>query len=91
MTDKKTVWFPAKKTGIGWEKPTAWQGWLVQISYLCVVGLISYLVDPKEELTRWAIMVSLSTLILLSIYYLKGEAPNWKLKRIDKEKRRWFK
>ncbi|WOD08164.1 hypothetical protein [Marinomonas sp. GJ51-6] len=91
MTDKKAVWFPAKKNGFGWSRPTAWQGWFVQMFYLFSVGLISFFVDPKEELSTWLILVSISTVTLLVVYYVKGEAPNWKWKTIDKEKRRLFK
>jgi hypothetical protein len=91
MTDKKTVWFPAKKNGWGWGKPTAWQGWFVQMLYLFTVGFISFSVDPKIELLKWILLVSISTLILLVVYYVKGDAPSWKWKPIEKEKRRLFK
>ena len=43
--------------------------------------------DPKMELLKSA--VSVSTLILIACYYWKGEAPNWKWKTIEKDKRKW--
>lgn len=86
MLDKKAIWFPAKKTGIGWAKPTVWQGWFVQVSYLLSLVLISYTVDPKVELLTWSLWASFSTSVLIVIYYVKGEAPNWTLKPIDKDK-----
>ncbi|MDB4837953.1 hypothetical protein OAH87_05730 [Marinomonas sp.] len=89
MADTKVIWFPAKETGLGWAKPTVWQGWFVQMSYLFSLGLISYLVDPKVELLAWGIWASLSTLVLIIVYCLKGEKPNWKLKPIDKDKRKF--
>lgn len=91
MTDKKTVWFPAKKNGLGWGRPTVWQGGVVQLLYLLSVGLISFLVDPKEALSRWLVLVSIATVVLFIVYFVKGEAPSWKLKKIEKEKRRLFK
>jgi hypothetical protein len=89
MTDKNTAWFPAKENGLGWGRPTAWQGWFVQMFYLFSVGFISFWVDPKVELLEWILLVSVSTSILLAIYYIKGESPNWKWKQIEKSKKRF--
>ncbi|KZN14554.1 hypothetical protein [Marinomonas sp. TW1] len=90
MKNKET-WFPAKENGLGWGKPTTWQGWLVLSLYLFVLCLISILVDPKEALMAWAFWVACDTFVLLLICYLKGESPSWKWKPIEKEKRKWFK
>jgi hypothetical protein len=30
-------WFPAKRYGWGWGLPSAWQGWVVLISYFALV------------------------------------------------------
>lgn len=91
MTDKKkTIWFPAKKNGWGWGRPNTWQGWAVLVAYLLTVVFISIANDPKSELLKWAVSVVISTLILIGFYYWKGEAPNWKWKTIDKEKRKWY-
>jgi hypothetical protein len=91
MTNKKkAVWFPAKKNGWGWGRPNTWQGWTVLALYLLTVVIISIVNDPKAELLKWAVSVVISTLILIGFYYWKGEAPNWKWKTIDKEKRKWY-
>ncbi|RBP83618.1 hypothetical protein EBI01_07745 [Marinomonas rhizomae] len=90
MTDKKKiVWFPAKKNGWGWSKPSSWQGWTVLALYLLTVIIISIVNDPKAELFKWAVSVAISTFILIACYCWKGEAPNWKWKTIEKEKRKW--
>ncbi|NLQ16664.1 hypothetical protein HGG82_03365 [Marinomonas sp. M1K-6] len=91
MTDKKTVWFPAKENGWGWGKPNTWQGWLVLVLYIATVAVVSLTVDPKVELLKWAVIVSVSTLVLLLVYLWKGDAPNWKWKPIEKDKRKWYK
>ncbi len=84
MAEKKTIWFPAKENGVGWGKATVWQGWFVQMLYLIALGLISFLVDPKIELVKWLICVSIATLALFVVYYVKGEAPSRNWKRIEK-------
>ena len=36
---KIKYWFPAKRVGLGWGSPIAWQGWLtLGIAMLIVVG-----------------------------------------------------
>lgn len=90
MSDKK-YWFPAKENGFGWGKPTTWQGWSVLLTYLTAVFLISVLIDPKQALVEWFAWVAISTSVLLIVCYVKGEAPSWKWKPIEKEKRKWFK
>ncbi|SBS27551.1 hypothetical protein MSP8887_00675 [Marinomonas spartinae] len=87
----KNTWFPAKKNGWGWGKPTAWQGWAVLVVYFAVIGVISVSYDPKVTLKEWGVGVGVATVILLLIYWLKGEPPSWTWKRIDKKKKRLFK
>ena len=36
------LWFKAKKYGYGWY-PATWQGWLVILVYLTILGLLIYL------------------------------------------------
>jgi uncharacterized BrkB/YihY/UPF0761 family membrane protein len=54
-----------------------------------MVVVISIVNDPKTELLKWAVSMVISTLILIACYYWKGEAPNWKWKTIEKDKRKW--
>jgi hypothetical protein len=37
MKKNKKIWFPAKKYGVGWGLPLAWQGWAVLIGYVVLV------------------------------------------------------
>ncbi|MCB5160831.1 hypothetical protein [Marinomonas algarum] len=87
----KLVWFPAKKNGWGWGKPCTWQGWLVMLIYLASIILFSVAIDPKVDLLPWSIAIGTSTLLLITMYVWKGDAPNWQWKTIDKKKRRLFK
>ena len=66
-------WFPAKKKGIGWGLPSAWQGWLT-LAAVTVVVIGGYLVleHPAQD-DIYAIVVVVATLLLLVICWLKGE------------------
>ncbi|WCN08635.1 hypothetical protein [Marinomonas mediterranea] len=86
----KNVWFPAKKNGWGWQAPTCWQGWAVLAVYLALFILLTSLIHPKEALVNWAISSVALTTGLLFVIRVKGEAPNWKWKKIEKEKRSLF-
>lgn len=70
----KTIWFKRKRYGWGWY-PVGWKGWSVITAYLAVVGVGSFLFE--NEATRLSILLFVSTVFLVAISYLKGEAPKW--------------
>ncbi|TDO99463.1 hypothetical protein [Marinomonas balearica] len=84
------VWFPAKKNGWGWQAPTCWQGRAVLVVYFVFFILLTSLIHPKENLEAWVICTVVLTSIVLGVIRLKGDAPNWKWKKIEKEKRSLF-
>ncbi|MBT4129273.1 MAG: hypothetical protein HOE44_00955 [Candidatus Marinimicrobia bacterium] len=75
--DKK-YWFPAKKVGLGWGLPIAWQGWLVfAIVTGTVVGGYFYFEHPVDD-DIYAMVVLAATAFLLVVCFLKGEPLNRK-------------
>lgn len=58
-------WFAHKRFGIGAGMPISWQGWLLTIFYLVVVGC-SALLLPKSRLAFFALLVP-ATLAFLVI------------------------
>ena len=79
MTNKP--WFRGKKHGKGWGLPTGKEGWLVVISYLLLVFLMTIQLNTKptpNAVGIYAIQVILATILLFVICYASGEKPNWK-------------
>lgn len=75
------LWFKRKRYGWGWY-PSTLEGWLVIGIYLAFTfGTIIYVnsLDITETQVAYTVLVvmSISTLILISISYLKGEPPKW--------------
>jgi hypothetical protein len=71
-------WFPAKRYGWGWGLPSAWQGWVILIAYLVLVlGGIPF-VHVSEGSVLYLAYVSVLTVALVVICWLKGEPPRWR-------------
>ncbi len=74
----KPYWFPAKAYGWGWGLPSAWQGWVVFITYIAVVSILPFVIDPnKNSISFWATLIGASG-ILIGVCYAKGEPPKWR-------------
>lgn len=71
-------WFPAKTYGWGWGPPATWQGWLVLVSYIVVLTLVSVLLPPPKHVVGFSVGLSVATLLVLVICWLKGEPPRWR-------------
>ena len=79
----KRLWFKRKTFGWGWT-PSTWEGWLV----LAVWGVVFYfsLQNLDHEWLKNMLVITLATLILLVISYLKGESPRWQWGKPKSEK-----
>lgn len=85
MSNKKKFWFKRKRYGYGWV-PSTWQGWLVIVLYMFVVGLVSYLVlhDANEspittvDLAFFYGTIIIAVAILLIVTRTKGPKPKWR-------------
>lgn len=80
----KDYWFRNKKYGIGLE-PASWQGWLVTVLYIVIVGLCTLRLTliapemPEEASIRelW-LPIGATTLLFLGILYRTSEKIEWK-------------
>lgn len=75
---KGKYWFPAKRYGWGWGVPSVWQGWVVLLSYLCLVIVgIPCVQVPFGSLIYLVYDLAL-TALLLFVLWLKGEPLRWR-------------
>ncbi|HFD32929.1 MAG TPA: hypothetical protein ENJ28_09530 [Gammaproteobacteria bacterium] len=77
-SNKKTIWFPAKKYGIGWGLPITWQGWLVLLMYvaLSILGTV-YLGNNGYSIFIPFYIILLTSLLIL-VCWKKGEKLSWR-------------
>lgn len=75
---QKEYWFPAKRYGWGWGLPSAWQGWLVLAGYLIAVIALTRLFPPHAQPLPFYSLVTLATIALIFVCWLKGEPPRWR-------------
>jgi hypothetical protein len=80
-TEKK-IWFPAKTYGWGWGLPCCWQGWVVMLSFLLLLGGSALLLLPLHPLI-WEGVVWFLALLLIAICWIKGERPRWRWGKDD--------
>jgi len=68
-TNNPRYWFRAKRYGLGWGLPLAWQGWVFFFAWMLTVPLgIRFLTPPM----RWAFVAAM-VILLLVICYWKGD------------------
>lgn len=76
----KTLWFKRKTYGYGWT-PATWQGWVIVVTYIVLVGLIAnrgkFYTDRADVLGGIVIPIVLLTAALIATSVLKGERPRW--------------
>jgi hypothetical protein len=81
-SERREIWFPAKRYGWGWGPPVAWQGWLVLAGYfLLQIGGAGVLLRQPHTATSviaFTVYVLLLTFALSVICWLKGEKPRWR-------------
>jgi hypothetical protein len=70
-------WFPAKRYGWGWGPPTAWQGWVILLGWICVLIAAALRLMPAHPVTFLLFAVVMAALLTF-ICYLKGEPPRWR-------------
>jgi hypothetical protein len=71
-TDNPRYWFRAKRYGLGWGLPLAWQGWAVIFSWILIVLSGVRFLTPGSKPMRSA-FVGAMVILLLVICYWKGE------------------
>jgi len=71
-SDTPRYWFRAKRYGLGWGLPIAWQGWAVFISWILIFLFgIRFLMMTASPM-RWG-FTAVMVILLLAICYWKGE------------------
>ena len=76
--EDKGYWFPAKRYGWGWGLPIRWQGWVVMLAYLALVVGGAAVLKPALDPPRFVTYVSLLSLLLVLVCWVKGEPPRWR-------------
>ena len=71
-TNNPRYWFRAKRYGLGWGLPPAWQGWVFFLLWMLIVPLGLLFLPSGSRPMRWA-FTSAMVLLLLFICYWKGE------------------
>ena len=75
MTQPRKYWFPTRQQGWGWGPPSSWQGWLVILAYLGSLLALYRFQPPTDSVVLFLVGVGISTLLLLSICWIKGAPP----------------
>ncbi|HEV3427679.1 MAG TPA: hypothetical protein VG320_07355 [Paraburkholderia sp.] len=78
MSSNRDYWFPAKRYGWGWGLPTRWQGWLVLLGYFALLGATIRVFAPDRHMGAFILAVTLLSLVLIGLCWLKGEPPHWR-------------
>lgn len=68
MTEEKKIWFPVKRSGMGWGLPCCWQGWAVLLIYIALIVSARRVVEPAY----YAAYILGLTAILIVICLFKG-------------------
>jgi hypothetical protein len=78
MLPTREYWFRAKRYGWGWGLPMRWQGWTTLIVYFLLLGVVALLFQPGRHPFAFTLLVTLVTLALVAVCWLKGEPPRWR-------------
>ena len=78
LAHDKPYWFPAKRFGWGWSWPTAWQGWVVIVTYFSLLMAGAIGLRPYYGAIWFVIYTMALSVVLLAICWLKGEPPQWR-------------
>ncbi len=77
-TNKKQIWFPAKKYGWGWGLPCAWQGWIVIAAFVILLGAAGILLLPGKHFGLWIVSIIVLVTAFIIACLVKGEKPRWR-------------
>jgi len=78
MRQVERYWFPAKRYGWGWGFPITWQGWVVFIGFLVLLGVGVLIFPPSKSAFSFIVYVCILSALLLAVCYAKGEPPRWR-------------
>jgi hypothetical protein len=77
--NEKDIWFPAKKYGLGWGLPCAWQGWVALglfVALNCATPIL--FLTQERHFGFYIASTAVLAVALLITCYVKGEKPRWR-------------
>lgn len=74
---QRDYWFPAKRYGWGWGPPQTWQGWLVLLIWLVILGAAALRLLRLHPIAFLSFAILMAGLLIL-VCYLTGEPPRWR-------------
>jgi hypothetical protein len=74
-------WFSARRRGLGWGRPVAWQGWLVVIAFGALVAAGGLLLPPRQEWLLYLGYIAILIVLLIGLGWLKTEPTGWRSRR----------
>jgi hypothetical protein len=81
-TNNPRYWFRAKRYGLGWGMPLAWQGWMFTLSWLLIVAMGIRFLTPGSRSMRLAFIAAM-VVFLVVICFWKGEPSGRRWNRGD--------
>ena len=75
---EKAYWFPAKTYGWGWGLPCAWQGWVVLVTFLALVGGGPLFIPLPRCTGTYFVYIGVLVIALIAVCFAKGEKPGWR-------------
>ena len=69
----RRYWFRAKRSGLGWDLPLCWQGWVVYVQALVAIVASFVLFPPNRQLVHFLAMHGGIVLLVLMACPWKGE------------------
>lgn len=84
MSEQRKYWFPAKRYGWGWGFPAAWQGCVVIVVYVCLIGAGVTFISPSDEPALFVAWLVLLSLLLIAVCWARGEPPQWRWGKRDR-------
>ena len=78
MPEAAKYWFPAKRDGWSWSLPIRWQGWVVLVVYLLLLGAGILIFNPRSSAAAFSAYVVVLSVLLLLVCLRTGEPPRWR-------------
>jgi hypothetical protein len=87
------LWFKAKRYGWGWY-PSSLEGLVVILGYVAIFFVAEWIFMQRVEggtlsagdIVLYGLFVTLLTIVLIRICYIKGEKPRWRWGNHDRDK-----
>lgn len=68
-------WFKAKRNGMGWGTPIAWQGWAVLAIYLGLMAVGPFVFPPRQDSSSFLGYAATLTAAMIVVCWFTGEPP----------------